>query len=35
MQLSEDQRSQIKTIVGREHGPRLGKNVNFSISVGT
>jgi hypothetical protein len=35
VQLSEDQRSQIKTIVGREHGPRLGKNVNFSISVGT
>ena len=35
VQLSEDQRSQIKTIVGREHGPRLSKNVNFSISVGT
>jgi uncharacterized protein DUF1236 len=35
VRLSEDQRSQIKTIVGREHGPRLGKNVNFSISVGT
>ena len=35
VQLSEDQRSQIKTIVGREHGPRLGKNVNFSVSVGT
>jgi hypothetical protein len=35
VQLSEDQRSQIKTIVGREHGPRLGRNVNFDIRVGT
>jgi Protein of unknown function (DUF1236) len=35
IQLSEDQRSQIKTIIGREHGPRLGRNVNFDIRVGT
>jgi hypothetical protein len=35
VQLSEDQRSQIKTIIGREHGPRLGNNVNFGINVGT
>jgi hypothetical protein len=35
VQLSEDQRSQIKTIIGREHGPRLGSNVNFGINVGT
>ena len=35
VEMSEDQRSQIKTIVGREHGPRLGGNANFSISVGT
>lgn len=33
--LSEDQRSRIKTIVEHEHGPRLGRNVNFTISVGT
>jgi hypothetical protein len=35
VQLSEDQRSQIKTIIGRERGPRLSGNVNFNISVGT
>jgi len=35
VQLSEDQRSQIKTIIGRERGPRLGSNVHFNISVGT
>jgi hypothetical protein len=35
VQLSEDQRSQIKTIIGRERGPRLGSNVNFNVSVGT
>jgi hypothetical protein len=36
VQLSEDQRSQIKTIVGRGSGPRLSRsNVNFAISVGT
>ena len=35
VQLSADQRSQIKTIIGRERGPRLGSNVNFSVSVGT
>jgi hypothetical protein len=35
VQLSEDQRSQIKTIIGRERGPRLGSNVHFDVSVGT
>jgi hypothetical protein len=35
VQLSEDQRSQIKTIIGREHGARLSSNVNFNVSVGT
>jgi hypothetical protein len=35
VQLSEDQRSQIKTIIGRERGPRLGSNVHFNVSVGT
>jgi uncharacterized protein DUF1236 len=36
VQLSEDQRSQIKTIVGRGSGPRLSRSdVSFSISVGT
>jgi len=36
VQLSEDQRSQIKTVIGRGSGPRLSRsNVNFSISVGT
>ncbi len=35
VQLSENQRSQIKTIIGRERGPRLGSNVNFDVSVGT
>jgi len=35
VRLSEDQRSHIKTAIEREHGPRLGRNVNFSISVGT
>jgi hypothetical protein len=35
VQLSADQRSQIKTIIGRERGPRLGSNANFSVSVGT
>jgi Protein of unknown function (DUF1236) len=35
VQLSEDQRSRIKTIVGRERGPRLGRNVDFSLTVGT
>jgi len=35
VQLSEDQRSQFKTIIGREHGPRLGSNVNFDVTVGT
>jgi hypothetical protein len=33
-QLSEDQRSQIKTVIGRERGPRLG-NANFDVRVGT
>jgi hypothetical protein len=35
VQLSEDQRSQIKTVIGREHGPRLGRNVDFDVRVGT
>jgi hypothetical protein len=35
VQLSEDQRSQVKTIIGRAHGPRLGRNVNFDVRVGT
>jgi Protein of unknown function (DUF1236) len=35
VQLSEDQRSQIKTIIGRERGPRLGSNINFNVSIGT
>jgi Protein of unknown function (DUF1236) len=35
VQLSEDQRSEIKTIIGREHGPRLGRSVNFDVRVGT
>jgi len=35
VQLSEDQRSQIKTIIGRDRGPRFSGNVNFSVSVGT
>ena len=36
VQLSENQRSQIKTIIGRGSGPRLSRsNVDFSISVGT
>jgi hypothetical protein len=35
VQLSEGQRSQIKTIIGRERGPRLGSNANFDVSIGT
>jgi hypothetical protein len=35
VQLSEDQRSQVKTIIGRERGPRLGTNPNFDVRVGT
>ena len=36
VQLSEDQRSRIKTIVGRGSGPRLSRSdASFSISVGT
>jgi len=35
VQLSEDQRSQMKTIIERGHGPRLGRNVNFDVRVGT
>jgi Protein of unknown function (DUF1236) len=34
VQLSEDQRTQIKTIIGRERGPRLG-NADFDVRVGT
>jgi len=35
VQLSEDQRSHIKTIIGKERGPRLGSNANFDVTVGT
>jgi hypothetical protein len=36
VQLSEDQRSQIKTVIGRGSSARLSRsNVNFDISVGT
>ena len=35
VQLSEDQRSQFKTIIGREHGRRLSGNANFDVTVGT
>jgi hypothetical protein len=35
VQLSADQRSQIKTIIGRERGPRLSGNVKFDVTVGT
>ena len=36
VQLSEDQRSRIKTILGRGSGPRLSRSdASFSISVGT
>ena len=35
VRLSEDQRSHIKTVIEREHGPRLDRNLNFSVSVGT
>jgi len=35
VQLSADQRSQIKTIIGRDRGPRFSGNVNFDVSVGT
>ena len=35
VQLSEDQRSQVKTIIGREHGPRFDGNANFDVAVGT
>jgi uncharacterized protein DUF1236 len=35
VQLSEDQRSQIKIIVGRASAPRLSGSVNFDVRVGT
>jgi hypothetical protein len=36
VQLSEDQRSHIKTVIGNGRGPRLSRsNMDFSISVGT
>ena len=36
VQLSEDQRSQIKTVIGRGSGPRLSRSdVSFGLSVGT
>ena len=35
-QLSDDQRSRIKTVIGRGSGPRLSRSdANFDISVGT
>jgi hypothetical protein len=34
VQLSQDQRSQIKTIIGKEHAPRVSGNVNFDVTVG-
>jgi hypothetical protein len=35
VQLSEDQRSQVKTIVGRGNAPRFSGNVDFDVRVGT
>jgi uncharacterized protein DUF1236 len=36
VQLSEDQRSRIKTVIGTGRGPRLSRSsVNFDVSVGT
>jgi hypothetical protein len=35
VQLSEQQRSKIKTIVTGEHAPRFSGNVNFDVRVGT
>ena len=36
VQLSENQRSQIKTVIGRGSGPRLSRSdVSFSLSIGT
>jgi uncharacterized protein DUF1236 len=35
VQLSQDQRSQIKTIVGRGNAPRFSGNVDFDIRVGS
>jgi hypothetical protein len=35
VQLSEDQRSQVKTIVSRGNAPRFNGNVDFDVRVGT
>lgn len=35
VQLSEDQRSQIKTFVGRGNAPRFSGNVDFDVRIGT
>jgi hypothetical protein len=35
VQLSEQQRSKIKTIVTEGHAPRFSGNVNFDVKVGT
>jgi hypothetical protein len=35
LQLSEDQRSQVKTIVSRGNAPRFNGNVDFDVRVGT
>jgi hypothetical protein len=35
VQLSENQRSQIKTIIGKESAPRISGNVTFDVRVGT
>jgi len=36
VQLSENQRTQIKTVIGRGNGPRLSRSdVSFSLSIGT
>ncbi|MGB8633081.1 MAG: DUF1236 domain-containing protein [Xanthobacteraceae bacterium] len=35
VQLSEQQRSQIKTVVTGEHAPRFSGDVNFDVRVGT
>jgi hypothetical protein len=34
VQLSEDKRTQIKTIIGKGHAPRVSGNENFDVTVG-
>jgi hypothetical protein len=34
VQLSEDQRSKIQTVIGQQHPTRVGSNIRFDISVG-